>query len=90
MDDSLTHMLCCFPRPLRQGLDLEVAKKSFLRLRDLKYLELIHSIEVSSYLSLYSLNCQYCVDVYRREEREGRISTMCSWLISMPTRYFSY
>ncbi|CAI8013338.1 Intraflagellar transport protein 122 homolog, partial [Geodia barretti] len=28
-----------------EGLDLEVAKKSFLRLRDLKYLELIHSIE---------------------------------------------
>jgi intraflagellar transport protein 122 len=30
-----------------EGLSLEVAKRSFVRIKDLRYLELIHSIEVN-------------------------------------------
>ena len=29
-----------------EGLDFDTAKKAFIRIRDLRYLELIHSIEV--------------------------------------------
>lgn len=29
-----------------QGLDFDISKKAFVRVRDLRYLELIHSIEV--------------------------------------------
>ena len=31
-----------------EGLDFETAKKAFIRIRDLRYLELIHSIEVKT------------------------------------------
>jgi len=30
-----------------EGLDFDTAKKAFIRIRDLRYLELIHNIEVS-------------------------------------------
>ena len=30
-----------------EGLDFDIAKKAFIRIRDLRYLELIHAIEVS-------------------------------------------
>lgn len=30
-----------------EGLDFDTAKKAFIRIKDLRYLELIHSIEVS-------------------------------------------
>ena len=30
-----------------EGLDFDTAKKAFIRTRDLRYLELLHSIEVS-------------------------------------------
>jgi len=30
-----------------EGLEFEIAKKSFIRTKNLKYLELIHTIEVS-------------------------------------------
>ena len=29
-----------------EGLDFDIAKKAFIRIRDLRYLELIHNIEV--------------------------------------------
>ena len=32
-----------------EGLEFEIAKKSFIRTKNLKYLELIHSIEVRNY-----------------------------------------
>ena len=35
-----------------EGLDFDTAKKAFIRVRDLRYLELIHSIEVRIYLVL--------------------------------------
>lgn len=31
-----------------EGLDFVTAKKAFIRIRDLRYLELIHSIEVTA------------------------------------------
>jgi hypothetical protein len=31
-----------------EGLDFDTAKKAFIRIRDLRYLELIHNIEVST------------------------------------------
>ena len=31
-----------------EGLDFDTAKKAFIRIRDLRYLELIHNIEVIS------------------------------------------
>ena len=31
-----------------EGLDFNTAKKAFIRIRDLRYLELIHTIEVCS------------------------------------------
>lgn len=34
-----------------EGLDFDTAKKAFIRIKDLRYLELIHSIEVSAYNS---------------------------------------
>ena len=35
-----------------EGLDFDTAKKAFIRIRDLRYLELIHSIEVYLFLLL--------------------------------------
>ena len=32
-----------------EGLDFDTAKKAFIRIRDLRYLELIHNIEVRLY-----------------------------------------
>ena len=32
-----------------EGLDFDTAKKAFIRIRDLRYLELIHNIEVYNY-----------------------------------------
>ena len=72
---------------LLKGLDLEVAKKSFLRLRDLKYLELIHSIEVSSIFHSQLYTGDINTTLSRRGEREGKISMKFSWQISMPIRY---
>ena len=34
-----------------EGLDFDTAKKAFIRIRDLRYLELIHNIEVKLCLS---------------------------------------
>lgn len=34
-----------------EGLDFDTAKKAFIRIRDLRYLELIHNIEVAILVS---------------------------------------
>ena len=39
-----------------EGLDFDTAKKAFIRIRDLRYLELIHNIEV---------NCKKCTIFFR-------------------------
>ena len=36
-----------------EGLDFDTAKKAFIRIRDLRYLELIHNIEVNIILILH-------------------------------------
>ena len=33
-----------------EGLDFDTAKMAFIRVRDIRYLELIHSIEVGLYM----------------------------------------
>ena len=38
-----------------EGLDFDTAKKAFIRIRDLRYLELIHNIEVKLGASFSSI-----------------------------------
>lgn len=45
-----------------EGLDFDTAKKAFIRIKDLRYLELIHSIEVSAY---NSYNLQVINDILK-------------------------
>ena len=42
-----------------EGLDFDIAKKAFIRIRDLRYLQLIQSIEVSSTLQILLLRLSF-------------------------------
>lgn len=45
-----------------EGLDFDTAKKSFIRIKDLRYLELIHSIEVT--IGPLSVDCVFMYIVF--------------------------